>query len=189
AARAEIPPRLADSAPSAVPRAVAQSTGSRPVSQPMAHLVAQAAAPTIERASAPAPASAAETLDLNKVAGRWDAVVERIRAAGKPTAASALEHASPVAVTATGTVTIELDESNDIFAHAITTSRAEIVDALREWFPGVQKVELRRDEQAPVSPPKRLTDEMVRAERIASLRKRDPVLGAAIDALDLEIAD
>ena len=31
----------------------------------------------------------------------------------------ALEHASPVAVTADGVVTIELDEANDIYAHAI----------------------------------------------------------------------
>ena len=39
------------------------------------------------------------------------------------------------------------------------------------------------------APPKRLTDEMVRDQRIATLKKRDPVLGAAIDALDLELAD
>ena len=63
--------------------------------------------------------------------------------------ATALEHASPVAVTASGDVTIELDEPNDIYAHAITTARAEIVAALREWFAGVERVELRRDEQAP----------------------------------------
>jgi hypothetical protein len=30
---------------------------------------------------------------------------------------------------------------------------------------------------------------MVRSERIASLRKQDPVLDAAIDALDLDLAD
>jgi hypothetical protein len=30
---------------------------------------------------------------------------------------------------------------------------------------------------------------MIRAERIAALKKRDPVLGAAIDALDLDVAD
>jgi hypothetical protein len=29
----------------------------------------------------------------------------------------------------------------------------------------------------------------VRADRMESLRKRDPVLGAAIDALDLELLD
>jgi hypothetical protein len=38
-------------------------------------------------------------------------------------------------------------------------------------------------------PPKRLTAEAVKAEHVASLRRRDPVLGAAIDALDLELLD
>jgi hypothetical protein len=93
-------------------------------------------------------------------------------------------------VTVAGVVTIELDEPNDIYAHAVSTARAEIASALREWFAGVDRVELKRDESAaPAPPPKRLTDEMVRAERIAALRKRDPVLGAAIDALDLDVAD
>ena len=137
----------------------------------------------------PRPVAAAEEpLDLNKITGRWDALVERLRAA-KPMLASALEHASPIAVTAGGALTIELDESNDIFAHAITTGRSEIVSALREWFPGAERIELRRDEDAALPPPKRLTDEMVRAERIASLKKRDPVLRAAIDALDLDVVD
>jgi hypothetical protein len=120
---------------------------------------------------------------------RWDVVVERMRSASKPMLASALEHAAPVAVTASGTVTIELDEPNDIYAHAITTARPEIAEVLREWFGAVQRVELRRSDTAPSAPPKRLTDEMVRSERVASLRKRDPVLGAAIDALDLDLTD
>jgi DNA polymerase-3 subunit gamma/tau len=144
-----------------------------------------------ELASRPAPRSVVENgepLELSKVAARWDELVERLRG-GKPMLASALEHASPVAVTADGVLAIELDESNDIFAHAITTSRPEIVVALREWFVGVDRVELRRDDQAAAAPPKRLTDEMVRAERIASLKKRDPVLRAAIDALDLDVVD
>ena len=116
-----------------------------------------------------------EPLDLNRIAEQWDTLVEGMRDAGKPMLASALGHASPVAVTATGTVTIELDEGNDIFAHAIGAGRPDIVAALKVSFPGVERVELRRDESAPAAPPKRLTDEMVRAERIAALRKRDPV--------------
>jgi DNA polymerase III subunit gamma/tau len=171
------PPRLSDAVPTAV-----LTAAPRPVSHGAA---AQPAAKSPDRA----PATASEALELTKVIGRWDGIVERVRAVGKPVLASALAHASPVAVTAAGTVTIELDESNDIFAHAITTGRAEIVDAMREWFPAAAKVELRRDDTAPAAPPKRLTDEMVRADRVASLRKRDPVLGAAIDALDLELAD
>jgi hypothetical protein len=103
--------------------------------------------------------------------------------------ATALGHASPVSVTVAGVVTIELDEPNDIYAHAIASARSEIVAGLAEWFANVDRVELRRDETTPASPPKRLTDEMVRAERIAALKKRDPLLSAAIDALDLEVAD
>jgi DNA polymerase III subunit gamma/tau len=144
-------------------------------------------APVDMPADRPAPA---ESLDLAKVTAKWDALVERLRDSGKPMLAAALSHAAPAAVTATGVVTIELDEPNDIYAHAVSTARAEIAASLREWFSGVERVELRRDEGAtPPPPPKRLTDEMVRAERIASLKKRDPVLGAAIDLLDLEVTD
>ena len=135
------------------------------------------------------PTSASEPLDLNKLVGRWDALVERLRERGKPMLATALGHASPVAVTAAGVVTIELDEPNDIYAHAIVSARGDIASGLAEWFANVDRVELRRDETTPASPPKRLTDEMVRAERIAALKKRDPLLSAAIDALDLEVAD
>jgi DNA polymerase III subunit gamma/tau len=146
-------------------------------------------APKIE----PRPQAAAlppQPLDLGKVTGRWDALVESMRASGKPMLATALTHASPAAVTANGVVTIELDEPNDIYAHAITTARTELVQALRGWFAGVERVELRRDDAStPAPPPKRLTDEMVRAERIAALKKRDPVLRAAIDDLDLDVAD
>ena len=130
-----------------------------------------------------------EPLELNKVTGRWDVLVERLKAAGKQMLATALEHASPVSVTASGVITIELDEPNDIYAHAIGNGRGEVVAALREWFAGVDRVELRRDEQTPAAAPKRLTDAMVREQRIAALKKRDPVLRAAIDALDLDVAD
>jgi hypothetical protein len=142
------------------------------------------------QAAQPIPAAVgAEPLDLSKLTGRWDALVERLRVGGKPMLATSLEHSSPVSVTSNGVVTIELDESNDIYAHAIGSARTEIAVVLREWFAGVDRVELRRNEQTPTAPPKRLTEEMVRAERIAALKKRDPVLSAAIDALDLEVAD
>jgi hypothetical protein len=35
----------------------------------------------------------------------------------------------------------------------------------------------------------RLTTEAVRAERLAAMRAKDPVLSAAIDELDLELLD
>jgi DNA polymerase III subunit gamma/tau len=134
-----------------------------------------------------APARSAP-LDLNQVVGQWEVVAERLRAAGKPLLATALEHSSPVAVTARGDVTIELNEPNDFFERAVVDGARDVVAALREWFAGVERVQLRRDERV-ASAPRRLTDEMVRAERLASLGKRDPVLRAAIDALDLDVAD
>jgi DNA polymerase-3 subunit gamma/tau len=153
----------------------------------------EASAPAVRQTAAqPAmvePPRATETLDLNKVVGKWDALVERLRSAGKPMLATALEHSSVVAVSGSGVVTIELDEPNDIYAHAITSARSDIGSVLREWFSNIDRVDLRRDDAKAAAPPKRLTDEMIRAERIAALKKRDPILSAAIDALDLEVAD
>jgi DNA polymerase-3 subunit gamma/tau len=127
-------------------------------------------------------------LEMSKLTALWDQIVLRLRAT-KPMLATALSHATPAAVTASGVVTIELDEPNDIYTHAIGTGRGEILVALRERFAGVERVDLLRDEKATAAPPKRLTDEMVRAERVATLRKREPLLDAAIEALDLDVAD
>ncbi len=130
----------------------------------------------------------AAPLEMSKLTAHWDQIVLRLRAT-KPMLATALSHATPAAVTAGGVVTIELDEPNDIYTHAIGTGRAEILAAFRERFAGVERVDLRRDEKVAAAPPKRLTDEMVRAERVAALRKREPLLDAAIEALDLDVAD
>src|SRR5436190_7620447 len=126
--------------------------------------------------------------DLNHLVERWDDIVAHVRAAGKSVAASALEHAAPAAVNVRGDVTLALDEANPIYEQAIDAVKADVVAALRAWFPGVQRLVVRVPEGA-TTPPTRLTDEMVRSERIAVLRRKDPVLDAAIDALDLDLAD
>jgi len=177
----------------AEPRFSSRSDNPGPRAEAQAPRV-EAVAPSPVRQSSAQPAlvvppRSLESLDANKVVGKWDALVERLRSSGKPMLATALEHSSVVAVSGSGVVTIELDEPNDIYAHAITTARADIAAALREWFAGAERVELRRDDGKVAAPPKRLTDEMIRAERIAALKKRDPILSAAIDALDLEVAD
>jgi len=57
-------------------------------------------------------------------------------------------------------------------------------------FPAIDRIVIAKPEGASVTgAPRRVTEEEIRAQRIASLRKRDPVLGAAIDALDLELLD
>jgi hypothetical protein len=146
--------------------------------------------PNADRAPAPAPAESifAAPPDLNQLVERWDDLVAGMRSAGKSVAATALEHSAPSAVNAQGDVTLALDDENPIYGQAIETAKSDVAAMLRRWFPGVQRLIVRMPESRG-APPTRLTDEMVRSERIAALRKKDPVLDAAIDALDLDLAD
>ena len=128
-------------------------------------------------------------VDANKLTEQWDDVIDDLRRAGKTLLAAAMQHAAPTAVTARGEVTIQLDEPNDFYAQAFDTGRADLLTALRARFTNIERVQLLRDENAPAEPKKRITDEMIKAERLSALRKRDPVLGAAIDALDLDPLD
>ena len=126
--------------------------------------------------------------DVNQLVGRWEEVAAALRAAGRSVAATALEHAEPVAVNARGEVTIGLDEPNPIYEQALESVKGELLPVLQRWFAGVQRIVVRTSNGA-APPPMRLTDEMVRSERLTALRRRDPVLGAAIDALDLDLVD
>jgi len=106
----------------------------------------------------------------------------------RPTLAGALRHASPVAVTAQGEVAVQLDEANDFYEQALEAGRPDLLAQLRGWFAGVQRVTIRRAEGV-AGPARRLTTEEVRLEQLAALRRKDPVLGAAIDALDLDVVE
>lgn len=139
--------------------------------------------------AAPAAARGQDALDLARLTGRWDELVARLHSEGKRVLASALEHALPVAVTASGEVAVELEEPNEFMARALEKDRQEVVAALQHWFPQVRQLRIRQDPERAATPPTRLTDEMVRSDRLAALRKRDPTLGAAIDALDLDVIE
>ena len=95
----------------------------------------------------------------------------------------------PVAVTAAGDLTIELDEPNEFLARAVESGKSDIASALRQWFPDTTTVRLRQDPERAATAPTRVTNEMVRKDRLNALRKRDPILGAAIDALDLDVIE
>jgi len=133
--------------------------------------------------------------DINAVTGRWDDLVKRVRGNGKSLLAAALEASSPVAITAKGDLTIELDEPNDFHAKAIEQSKDDVLAILGEWFEGTHGLRLYREDVAPKAHgepqerPKRVTDAMVKSERLIALRKKDASLDAAIEVLDLEIDD
>ncbi len=180
-ARAPAPPRR-DAAP-----AVHEPAPPRPA--PADAPAPQKAVP-VTLADAPvAPVAAQVPLDLNVLAERWDQLVDRVRATGMGVLAAALQNAMPSAVSARdgGEVTVRLDEANPFHAQAIEEKRSEILAILREWFTGVSRITVMSEAQA--AAPKRLTDEMIRSERLAKLRQRNPVLGAAIDVLDLDVVD
>jgi DNA polymerase-3 subunit gamma/tau len=163
-------------APASVGRSVVRDADRTPVPPPP---VSAVGAPSVPAAPPP---------DVGRVAERWEDLVAALRAAGKGVCATALEHAAPVTINARGDLTIALDEANPIYEQAIEAAKVEVAGALRQWFGGVQRVAV-RPAVGGTAPPTRLTDEMVRSERLSALRRRDPVLGAAIDALDLDLAD
>ena len=140
---------------------------------------------------APKPASRA-ALDLNVLCERWGDVIDRVRAAGRPMLVSALEHALPVAVSGQGAITVQLEQSNEIFEKAIESGAADVLSAVTAIFDGAMKLIVRRVEQPAVAStetPRRLTEDQARRERAQMLRKKDPALDAAIEELDLELLE
>ena len=125
--------------------------------------------------------------DVSQLAERWDELVAAMRASGNSLSATALEHSSAVAVNGKGDVTIALDEANPIYEQALGKDERDVTAALRALFAGVQRVVIRAATAG--APPTRLTDEMVRTERLTAMRRKDPVLDRAIDAFDLDLAD
>jgi hypothetical protein len=138
-----------------------------------------------------APAKPQVAADINAIAGRWDELVERARLTGKALLGAALASSTPHTITKGGELTIALDEPNDFHAKAIEQARAELLGMLGEWFEGLTDLRVHRGDSPGGAPerPTRMTAEMVKSERLTALRRKSPALDAAIDVLDLDLAD
>lgn len=137
-------------------------------------------------ADEPPPAKPKQPLDLNRLAEHWDDVVEAVRAAGRGVVATALAEATPAGVTGNGVVTIGV--SGEGLADAVRNGGDAILAALRTVFDGVQRIVVQAASDVQAAP-RRLTAEEVLADRVADLRRRDPLLDAAVDALDLRLIE
>lgn len=147
--------------------------------------VEDAHAPAVGRAPSPAIGSLHGAVpDINTVVGAWDDAVAVIRQ-DRRTLGSLLEHVLPTAITASGTLTLQVDGASAL--DALTEKTSDLLAALRPRLPGVVKLNLRRSEGSAGS--SRMSHESVRSDTVAALRKRDPVLRAAIDELDLAMLD
>ena len=138
--------------------------------------------------------TAPQPLDLNHVVERWDEIVEQVSAAGRGMLASALAEALPTGVSRTGVITLQLDGAHagdaEVVERALEGGAAELLAILRRHFDGVTRVALHRSEGAAApAGARRLTEDALRADKMAKLRKRDALLGRAIDVLDLELID
>jgi DNA polymerase-3 subunit gamma/tau len=132
------------------------------------------------RAAPPAPA------ELPRLVERWDDVVADLRAAGRGVVAALLERALPHAVTAQGVVTVEAADPAD--ARGLDGALEVVRQALQARFTGITKVMVRTAGET-AAPPQRFTADGVRSDRLAALRRRDPVLDAAVQHLDLDLVD
>ena len=168
---------------------VASTGGAARASAPVSRVAEAPSAPqpvanALPMADAAPPSRTRQALQINRLAEHWDEVVELVRVAGRNMVASALAESTPSAVTAGGTVTIAV--TSDALGEVLVSGSDAIVAALGQLFDGSLRVAVLVTDPAPAAA-RRLTAENVIAERVAMLRKRDPLLNAAIDALDLRL--
>ena len=186
------PPRrtLADAAPAdrpAPPPPVVRDHGLGP--RPSASATASATATATLAPPRPrvTPSATAAVPNINVVAERWDDIIASVRS-NRVLLAPFVEQAVPSAISASGSLTIRAEETSA--GEALEAGINDLLNAVQTLFPAVQRVIVAKPEgAAPTTPPRRVTEEEIRTQRVASLRKQDPVLGAAIDALDLELLD
>jgi DNA polymerase-3 subunit gamma/tau len=180
------------STPGGAPTGGGSPGGSRPASEPPRSATSSRgpAAPVRQTTSALPVAVPSSIPDVAAVTSRWDDLVAELRKREKPhMIVTAVEATAPVTITASGDLTIQLDDPNDFQLRAINEASNDVLAILRAWFPAINRVIVHREDAKPAAKPQRVTDEMVRAERLNTLRRKDPLLGTAIDVLDLEIAE
>jgi DNA polymerase-3 subunit gamma/tau len=173
-----------------IPPPIVRDQGSGPRASASSSVSASATATATATLAPPRPRAApvdSTIPTINVIAERWDDVIASVRTS-RVMLAPFLEQAVPSAVSSAGVLTIRADDIPS--AEALDTGIADLMSVVRAMFPSLQRLVIARpDGPASAGPPRRVTEEEIRAQRIASLRKRDPVLGAAIDALDLELLD
>jgi DNA polymerase-3 subunit gamma/tau len=163
-------------------------SGASPVrgnSQAPARGSAPPVAPVPRGDKAPPPGS----LSLDSLLADWprilEASTERSRLLGQ-----ALAVTKPVSVTG-GEVVLAAPAEAAVLVEGVQRQVGLVEEVIGVRFGTRVKVRL-QSESAPVGPveaPKRITDEGLRAERLARMRRLDPALDTAANELDLEIVD
>jgi DNA polymerase-3 subunit gamma/tau len=172
--------------------AVGGGAGGNRSPAPLLHDVA-AAPPGQSRSPLPAPRSPERgPLTADRVRALWPEIIGRARASS-PMLGTLLADARVVAVSG-DTVTLSAAGHDEGLAH----KKEAIGKLIGEWVSGTVKVAIgeggsgKGEGAATTRPPDRLdrlTAESANLERLKVLRAKDPTLGAAVDALDLELLE
>jgi DNA polymerase III subunit gamma/tau len=147
----------------------------------------RATAPAAATAVSPTPAAPTPPPDLHRIVDEWDTVLAALKAQGRGMLAALLGRVQPVAVTAAGLLTLECDDPGDY--PVLTDGLPQVTEALRDVMPAITRVQVRPPADGVPASRARLTTEAVKQERVSLLSKQDPVLGAAVQALDLELLE
>ena len=164
---------------------------------------AAAAAQRAEQRPAPRASTAAPRAgpppSVEQLKARWESVSDAIKSAGRGMLAQAVARLVPVSVSAHGGVSLSYDPADDTFARAADGARPDILVALQACFDGVTGVavvssvsataQAQAQSRAPRDTTKRLTAHDVQQQRTEQLSSKDPLLEAAVRALDLELLD
>jgi DNA polymerase-3 subunit gamma/tau len=142
----------------------------------------------VPRPSSPVPLERGP-LTLERLRDLWPRIIEDARAKS-PMLGALLQQAEVAAVEGT-TVALRLLDVNPVHAEGIERQREAVGQVLGRYVAEPVRVTLQRaGSKEPSRPrPARLTEDAARAERLKTLRARDPGLNAAVDALDLELLE
>lgn len=144
-----------------------------------------AAASTRSDFTAPPPS-------LTEVKAKWSVVADAVKGAGRGMLAQAVQRMVPKEVLPNGMLVLGYVNNDDTFAKAVEGARTDVVAAVQGVIEGVTGFTLRQQRSATeqaTKPTKRLTAEVVQQQRLEEFAASDPLLGAAVRALDLELLD
>jgi DNA polymerase III subunit gamma/tau len=160
--------------------------------RPAAPSPATPAATTAGSAPAPPPPRPSSTKSgavpsINALVEKWDDVISTLRG-DRPTLGPFFDQTVPTAVSGGGVLTIRIEDA--AAGEALDLAKSSMLATIQSLYPAIERIVISRPDGAPASGGvRRVTEEEIKEQKMASLRKRDPVLGAAIDALDLELLD
>jgi DNA polymerase-3 subunit gamma/tau len=186
-------------APALAPAVAAPVAPRRSATQQVAE--SAAAAQLAEQRTAPRSAAAGARggtpPSVDQLKAQWGRVGDAIKSAGRGMLAQAVARLVPTAVSTHGSVSLSYDPADDTFARAADGARPDVLAALQACFDGITGVtvvsSVQAGEQAASRVARdttvRLTAQDVQQQRTEQLSSKDPVLEAAVRALDLELLD